>query len=36
MKGLYQHLTNKKASWGAMERVGFGSTDPLEDSFVET
>lgn len=36
MKGLFQHFTNKKASWGAMERVGFGSSDPLEESFVET
>ncbi len=27
MKGVYQHLTNKKASWGAMERRGFKTAD---------
>lgn len=28
MKGLFQHFTNKKASWGAMERRGFKTAEP--------
>jgi len=27
MKGLFQHFTKKKASWGAMERVGFRTAE---------
>ena len=27
MKGVFQHFTNKKASWGAMERRGFKTVD---------
>lgn len=27
MKGLFQHFTNKKASWGVMERRGFKTAD---------
>lgn len=34
MKGLYQHFTKKKASWGAMERIGFktaeSETNPIK------
>jgi len=30
MKGVYQHFTNKKASWGAMERRGFKTAETAE------
>lgn len=32
MKGLWQHFTNKKASWGAMERKGFQTADSSTSS----
>jgi len=32
MKGVWQHLTNKKASWGAMERRGFKTAEPAPTS----
>ncbi len=32
MKGVWQHFTNKKASWGAMERRGFKTADSASSS----